>query len=90
MLKIATSKKLVQEATTETGIYRDHLRGHLVTFGRYPNLAATYKKVITSAEPVNLDSIAAYELERMGLVKLKGNQVFPRCELYRLYFCARL
>ena len=83
-------EKLVQEATTETGIYRDHLRGHLVTFGRYPNLAATYKKVITSAEPVNLDSIAAYELERMGLVKLKGNQVFPRCELYRLYFCARL
>ena len=33
---------------------------------------------------------ATYELESMGLVKIQGNKVTPRCELYRLYFRDRL
>jgi serine/threonine-protein kinase len=31
-----------------------------------------------------------YQLQRMGLVQLDGNEVMPRCNLYREYFRARL
>jgi len=82
--------KLLQDATTETGIYRNHLRGYLVTLSKYPELANAYQKVIQGTEPVKLNAIAAYELESMGLVKLKGNKAVPLCKLYRLYFSERL
>ena len=83
-------EKILTEAATDTGIYRDHLRGHLITLGRYPELTLAYKQVINADKPVALNSIAAYELESMGLVKLKGNETIPFCELYRTYFRDRL
>ena len=83
-------EKLVAEAVTDTGIYRDYLRGYLIIFNKYPELARSFKQVIQSEEGVTLDSIVAYELESMGLTKLKGNDSFPLCQLYRIYFRDRL
>jgi AAA-like domain len=82
--------KIIQEAATDTGIYGDHLRGLLITLQQHPELTSAYKQVINTIEPVTLNSLAAYELESIGLVKLKGNQTLPMCELYRLYFRDRL
>ena len=82
--------ELIEESTTETGIYRDHLRGYLAFLGRYPELTDIYKKIVSSTEPVNLNSIAAYKLESMGLVELQGNNAVPMCNLYRNYFRDRL
>lgn len=82
--------QIVQEATTDTGIYRDHLRSHLITLGEHPELAHAFKQVINSDQPVTLNSIVAYELESMGLAKLQGNATTPSCELYRVYFSDRL
>ena len=86
----AKIEQIVREAVTDTGIYRDHLRGHLATLNNYPQLATAYKQVVQSSEAITLDTIVAYKLENMGLVKLKENQTVPRCELYRLYFRDRL
>ena len=83
-------EQMIQESTTDTGIYRDHLRGHLITLKKYPELAHAFNKVINSEEAVTLNSIVAYELESMGLVKLKGNKTIPSCKLYRVYFRDRL
>ncbi|MGL5794192.1 MAG: AAA-like domain-containing protein [Waterburya sp.] len=83
-------KEIIQEAATDTGIYQDHLRDLLITFQQHPELTSAYKQVINTIEPVTLNSLVAYELESMGLVKLKGNQTLPRCELYRFYFRDRL
>ncbi len=83
-------EQIIREAVTDTGIYRDHLRGHLIALGNHPELAAAYKQVIESDEPVILNSLVAYELESMGLVKLEANKTISRCELYRLYFRDRL
>ena len=82
--------KIIIEAQTDTGIYRDHLRNYLVILNDYPQLAAAFKQVIESEDAVTLDSILAYELESMGLVKLEANKTLPSCELYRLYFIDRL
>jgi hypothetical protein len=83
-------EQIIQEATTDTGIYQDHLRSHLMTLGEHPDLAHAFKQVINSEEAVTLNSIVAYELESMGLVKLTGNATSPSCELYRVYFRDRL
>jgi hypothetical protein len=83
-------EKIIQEAATDTGIYGDHLRSLLITLQQHPELTSAYKHVINIIEPVTLNSLAAYELESIGLVKLKGNQTLPMCELYRLYFRDRL
>ena len=83
-------EKLLKDATTETGIYREHLRGYLITFAKHPKLADVYRQVINSDKPITLNSIAAYELESIGLIKLEGNEATPRCSLYCLYFHDRL
>lgn len=82
--------QIIREAATDTGIYRDHLRGHLVTLGQHPELAAAYKRVIESENPIVLNSLISYELESIGLVKLDRDKTAPLCELYRYYFRDRL
>ena len=82
--------KIIREATTDAGIFCDHLRGYLVTLNNYTQLATAFKQVIQSEEAFVLNSISAYELESMGLVKLKANATVPSCELYRIYFRDRL
>ena len=81
---------LLQTAPTEAGLYNDHLRRHLWNLEQRPELAKALKKVITSDNPVRLESVQAFQLHSMGLVHLHGNDVIPRCDLYRQYFCERL
>jgi hypothetical protein len=81
-----TLDQLLQIASTEAGLYGDHLRRHLWTLQQHPQLAAAFTKVVTSCEAVELESVLAFKLHSMGLVQLRGNQVTPRFELYRQYF----
>ena len=83
-------EQLVQEAPTQTGIYSDHLRQHLAALQPYPTLIDALKQVVTAENSIELEPIAAYRLESIGLVSLKGNQASPSCELYRLFFRAQL
>jgi AAA-like domain len=81
-----TLNQFLQEAPTEAGIYSDHLRKYLEVLENAPDLAAAYQKVVTSAEPVELDSMQIYQLHSQGLIKRRDNQVIPHCNLYREYF----
>lgn len=85
-----TISQLLQTAATESGSYSDYLRRHLVTLQQQPVLAQALAKVIASKQPVQLESIPAFKLESMGLIRLEGDNATPRCELYRQYFCDRL
>lgn len=81
-----TLEKLLAEASTDAGIYSHHLREHWLSLQEEPKLMAALETVITSNNPVRLETISAYQLQSMGLVKLAGNEVEPRCQLYRSYF----
>lgn len=81
--------KLFQEATTEAGIYGHHLREHWLNLQQHSELGAAFKKVVTSTSPVQIEPMLAYQLYSTGLVKLSGNSVEPRCNLYRQYFRMR-
>ncbi len=79
-----------ETAPTEEGLYRDHLVGHLGALERYPALGTAMKTVVDSETPVSLRSEEAFKLDSMGLVVQVGNDVQPRCRLYRQYFRDRL
>jgi len=85
-----TLEQLLKTAPTESGIFIDHLRRHLVSLQQNPQLAMTFKKVVTEDASVQVEPMQMYQLQRMGLVQLDGNEVMPRCNLYREYFRDRL
>jgi hypothetical protein len=85
-----TLEQLVQTASTEEGIYTDHLRRHWLSLQRFPEIVQAMRQVVVTRQPVIIDSNALFYLKNMGLVKAQGNGVIPRCDLYRQYFQARL
>ncbi len=81
-----TLEKLLAEASTDAGIYRHHLREYWLSLQYEPTLMTAFQAVIHSPKPVRVEPISAYQLQSMGLVKLIGNEVEPRCQLYHNYF----
>jgi hypothetical protein len=91
--------ELLQAAPTPSGIYTQHLQGHLTMLRNEPALASALQQVVSADESVELEAIAqsalpeaivAYKLERMGLIQLDDHQASPSCQLYRLYFRQQL
>ncbi|WP_392533362.1 AAA-like domain-containing protein [Nostoc sp. C117] len=85
-----TLEMLLNTASTPVGIYTQHLRELLSLLQQEPQLISAMQQVIATDEKVELDAIAAYKLESMGLIQLKGDRVSVMCELYRLYFSQQL
>jgi hypothetical protein len=81
-----TLDRLLQEAPTIAGIYKDYLRSFWVTLQEYPELAVALKQVVKSEQGVELDPIVACKLLSMGLIHIDNNRCTLSCELYRLYF----
>jgi hypothetical protein len=85
-----TFEQLLQTAYTESGIYSDHLRGHLWNLQQHPELATGMKKVVDATNSVQLEPMQSFKLQSLGLVRLDGNNVKPWCNLYARYFGDRL
>ncbi|WP_414622355.1 AAA-like domain-containing protein [Calothrix sp. CCY 0018] len=81
-----TFPDLLQSATTEAGIYRNHLRYLLDILRSAPDLVKALQRVVNSTAGVELDSMEIYKLHSLGLVIRENNHVTPRCQLYRDYF----
>ncbi|NEQ99210.1 MAG: TIR domain-containing protein [Cyanothece sp. SIO2G6] len=85
-----TLDELLAIAPTEAGPYGDHLRRHLWNLQQREEMAAATKRVMASSRPTRLEAVQAFQLHSMGIVHLQGNEVVPRCDLYRQYFGDRL
>ncbi|MGB7439687.1 MAG: AAA-like domain-containing protein [Coleofasciculaceae cyanobacterium] len=85
-----TLNQIWQDADTEAGIYREHLRRHLTNLKANPKLAEAFKEVVAADSGVTLDCITTFQLKSLGIVKLNRDEVTPRCHLYRLYFRKQL
>lgn len=84
--QLVTLEQFLQEAPTHAGVYSEHLRGHLRHLHDHPDIADALKQVVNADSPIHLEWLRVHQLESMGLVKLDGSKVKPRCELYRQYF----
>ncbi|MGC1306298.1 MAG: AAA-like domain-containing protein [Phormidesmis sp.] len=83
-------QQLLAESTTESSLFISHLREQLLTLQTTPALAQAFRAAIASEQPIALPPLPVYQLQSMGLIKLSGNQVEPRCQLYQKYFKERL
>ena len=82
-----TLGEVLEDAHTHAGIYRNHLRRHWEIMQRQPALKDAF--AATLADPEHgavVDTLMAYQLERMGLVRLVGNAAVITNELYYKYF----
>jgi hypothetical protein len=84
----AEISKLLKNATTDTGIYTEHLRRHLETLQDNPELGITFKEIVNYQQPLKLEkkNRQIYQLDSMGVIKISNNLVMPRCRLYQEYF----
>ena len=83
-------EEIIQNCATDQGPFADHLKKLLWELEHHQELSDAFKQVLASNTPIRLDSESAFKLQSMGLVHLAGNDVEPRCELYRSYFSDRL
>jgi diguanylate cyclase (GGDEF)-like protein len=67
-------------------IFADHLRNYLIILQEQPELSKALQDVVSSSKPVKINTITAYKLESLGLIKLEKDGAIPFCDLYRLYF----
>ena len=80
-------EKLLAQATTDSGIYREHLQRHLMRLQKNPDLETAFKQVVTSQKPIAIkEQQLKHKLEGMGLITIKGNLASVRYDLYRQYF----
>ena len=84
--KDVTLVQLLEEAPTEAGLFRDHLRGHWWNLRQHPELASAFQTIVTADAPVSLEPSVLFKLYSLGLIQLVGNEAQPRCDLYRQYF----
>lgn len=85
-----TLEELFSQASTETGPFSNYLRRYLWQLQEQPQLARGLQKVLAANTSVRLGFIEMFKLHSMGLVRLQGNEITLRCELYRQYFSERL
>lgn len=82
---------VIASAATEWGIYSHQLRQHWLTLEDHPSLWNTFRRVIQADSSVKFTADPSfYQLQMMGLVKVKDHAVVPRCELYRVYFAKQM
>ncbi|MDJ0578810.1 AAA-like domain-containing protein [Crocosphaera sp.] len=82
--------ELLKIAPTEEGIYGKYLNERLQRLEENPDLAEAMKQGVNSDFPVSLGGKETFKLDSMGLIKRQGNDIVPRCNLYRFYFRDRL
>lgn len=85
-------KTLLREASTDSGIYQNHLRELMDKLEQQPELKQCFKLILRSqAENHNsISSINKYQLTGMGLTKLEHDTIKIRFPLYQQFFQERL
>ena len=88
-LEVSLTKFLAIAHTAEAP-YSNYLRSLEDSLKKHPRSVELFKKVLASTRTVTIDRDQAFKLHSLGLLRWHGNQVEPRCQIYRLYFQERL
>jgi DNA-binding CsgD family transcriptional regulator len=78
--------KLLEMSPTAQSPFINHLRELLGKLEECPELTEVYRELVNKNQPMILKTYQTFKLESMGLVRVKNNDCFPRCDLYRQYF----
>jgi AAA-like domain len=80
-------EEVLNTASKEEGIYRDRLRYLWKKISSQPMLKEALRRVISAQR---IDPVQIYKLDSLGLVRIEGNNVMFRCNLYHQYFSTLL
>ncbi|MBD2545342.1 AAA-like domain-containing protein [Planktothricoides raciborskii] len=72
---------LLQDTTSSSGIYRQHLQSQLWNLQQHPKLADAFQQILTA--PIQLEIEVAFNLKSLGLVHVIENKAIVSCDLYR-------
>ncbi|WP_293339259.1 AAA-like domain-containing protein [Microcoleus sp. CAWBG58] len=78
--------KLLEISPTAQSPFINHLRELLGKLEECPELTEVYRELVNKNQPMILKTHQTFKLESMGLLRVKNNDCFPRCDLYRQYF----
>ncbi|MBW4602672.1 MAG: AAA-like domain-containing protein [Calothrix sp. FI2-JRJ7] len=81
---------LMQNATSDTGIFSSYLHELLWHLKKNPDLAIALSEVVLAQAPVTLEQEVAFKLKSLGLVNLKESKAMVSCGLYQQYFSTRV
>ena len=79
-----TLTQIIQNATSSSSIYADHLRRQSLILKQQPELASAMKDVVHN-NSANLSTVNKFKLHSIGLVKLQEDRTMISCNLYRQY-----
>jgi hypothetical protein len=79
-------EKLLNIAPNLNSPFIGHLRKLLNILTQNPVLREDFRKVVNAKKGIRINADSAEALQRLGLVKIEGYFVEPRCKLYREYF----
>jgi hypothetical protein len=83
-------EQILQSATTDVGIFRQHLTTRLAKVERNSELSEILRSLVNSPQPIRFDLATTAKLDGMGLILRTETGVKIRNELYRRYFQNRL
>jgi len=87
---IISSQELLAKASSDEGIFKQHLHRHLWNLQQHPELCIAFRQVLNEAEPVRVTQNQGFKLHSMGLVSLVRNHIKISCNLYQNYFSEHL
>jgi AAA-like domain len=81
--------ELLSIAPTDAEPYGEHLRRLWNNIKNESDLLHALQKVMGTEAAVEIEPDLSFQLYSMGVVIRKGNQISPRCQLYRRFFISR-
>jgi transcriptional regulator with XRE-family HTH domain len=85
-----TLEAILENSDRLTALYAEHLQQQWWNLQNYDELLPIFTKIVNNPKPIKIKLSLGYQLQRMGLVRLKGNLASLYCELFRPFFMGAL
>ncbi|MBV6621441.1 MAG: AAA-like domain-containing protein [Rivularia sp. (in: Bacteria)] len=82
--KNVSLSQILENATSSKSIYSEHLRRQSFILTQQPELAEAMKDIVNNSNPT-LSTVTKFKLQSMGLIKLQGENLVLRNNLYRQF-----
>ncbi len=81
-----TLEELLANSKSTLAIYAEHLQQKWWNLQCYPELLPIFTQIVSNPNPIEIQISTGFQLEKMGLIHLEGNQASLSCELFRPFF----
>jgi transcriptional regulator with XRE-family HTH domain len=81
--------KILENATSSSSIFANHLRRHSFILTQQPDLAEAMRDILNNNNP-KISAVTKFKLQGFGLIKQQDDNIFVRCDLYSQYLRANL